>query len=195
MRLLVPRIFALCLSILSAAQTSKGGDGGENKPLGTKATTAPTTTRTRALNTKTHAKLEPSSLNAEHRQLRDLLASQAEELEATREQLRQLQQRMESMENQLRTRSEPRPALDIVGTSTIPPSLEDVAQPTAFYGAGPMQSSQPAIAEGGSVVGARLTDQSPKSNSIELANGKVRIGTVFYADHASTLRQDSVPNF
>jgi hypothetical protein len=114
--------------------------------------------------------------NDEHRQLRELLASQSRELETTREQLQQLQRRMEFPENELRARSE--------------------AQPTTTQGFGNDQrettNAQPPKRPDTPVA---ANDQEPKSDSIELANGKVRIGTLLYADYAYYPKTGFGPQF
>jgi hypothetical protein len=133
---------------------------------------------------------DTSRYELEHQQLRDLLASQSVELQATREQLRQLQQRMELLEIELRTQGVPPATKEIAGAPNAPeirnpdPNVASVALP-----------SDRRILQGGNRADTSSTNQEDKSDSIQLANGKVRIGTLLYADYAYYTKTGFGPQF
>jgi hypothetical protein len=165
---------------------------------------------------------ERANPEMEHLQLRDLLASQSEELRATREQLRQLQQRMEFLETQWRVQmntlvpketagqqsttgsqlnvavasSKRRlPAADRCEVDTslesdgIPwPEAEPIAPPQTV-------ASNVAPSNASSDADASPSNQEQRSDSIQLANGKVRIGTLLFADYAYYAKTGFGPQF
>lgn len=118
-------------------------------------------------------------VEAELQQLKELLESQAQELEAQRAALKEQQQKTEALEERLRA------AGVVAGTARS-------ASP-AVANAG--MSREPAAVAGSNGTVSRPGDQGPKSDSIELANGKVRIGALFYGDYAFYYKTGFGPQF
>jgi len=116
---------------------------------------------------KSETKLSPVEI--ELQQLRELLKSQAQQLQAQSEQLKQQQEKMRALESQL-----------------------NVTRTNASLATTPVASASTA---GGSGAAARPANQERKSDSIELANGKVRIGTLLYADYAYYTKTGFGPQF
>ena len=103
MRLHVAWILGLGLAVLPAmAGTGKAGEGRDSTTPAAKANKDASAVKAKAETSKTDAPAKPeaSRVESELQELRDLLVSQSKELEATREQLRQQQLRMEILENQ-----------------------------------------------------------------------------------------------
>ncbi len=128
---------------------------------------------------------EGSAMELEIQQLKESVLEQSRELEAQRAALREQQQRMKALEEQLRA------ARSASGT-TSPVSSASLAVANAG------RPAQPAAVAGtarGSRAAARPADQEHKSDSIELANGKVRIGTLLYADYAYYTKTGFGPQF
>lgn len=113
----------------------------------------------------------------EHQELRKLLMLQSEELEVTREQVRQLQRRMATLENQLHLAAEVPGATNAEALPSSPAVVAGIAQRPNLTG----------------VSGDHETET--KSDSIELAHGKVRIGTLLYADYAYYNKTGFGPQF
>lgn len=158
--LLVGILFMGLMTLPVAAQTDKGGDRESSRP------------------------------ELEYRQLRELLASQSAELHETREQLRQLQQRMELLESQLRAQTSPFGAKEIAVSSDVREAREP--NPNVLPVASNAESK---VVQGGNSGGGAVTSQEGKSDSIELANGRVRIGTLLYADYAYYPKSGFGPQF
>lgn len=155
----------------------------------------------------------------EQQELRELLALQSKELEATRQQLRQLQQRMEVLENQLRALGDVRTATSIAASPSapaVPAGIVQGSSPTEVFdshknestnssvsgqitksgfNAGTPTRSARANVNGGHGATAGQADEERKSDSIELDNGKVRIGTLLYADYAYYTKTGFGPQF
>lgn len=148
-------------------------------------TTLPATAQTGKRNDGDTSKSE-----LEHQQLRDLLAAQSAELQATREQLRQLQQRMELLEGQFRAQTNAPTTREVAVVSNVPntrdpdPSVATVALP-----------AEPKILQSKNGADVPSTNHEGKSASIELANGKVRIGTLLYADYGYYTNTGFGPQF
>ena len=123
----------------------------------------------------------------EHQQLRDLLAAQSAELQATLEQLRQLQQRMEWLEAKFR------------GQNNAPATNEDAMEPNAGATRNPDPGVEtvalPSDRNTNGSADPPSTNQDAKSDSIELANGRVRIGTLLYADYGYYTKTGFGPQF
>lgn len=128
-----------------------------------------------------------SRSEVEDRQLRDLVTAQSAELQATREQLRQLQQRMESLEAQFRAQCNP----PVTNEVAVPPDAPEARNPTTSIRSVALRK----ISQHGSDGDMRATGQDSKSDSIELANGRVRIGTLLYADYAYYTKTGFGPQF
>ena len=131
-----------------------------------------------------------SQSELEHQQLRDLLAAQSAELQATREQLRQLQQRMEFLEAQLQAQNNP-PATKESGGA---PVVSETRDPDPIVATVALPARRETL-EGRSRADAKAKGQESKSDSIELANGRVRIGTLLYADYAYYTKTGFGPQF
>jgi hypothetical protein len=220
MRVLLAGIFALGLSVLPAtARTSKASQDADRKAVAARMKTTATAARD-ASKTDSLRKSQDSTLREEQRQLRELLASQSKELEATREQLQQLQRRMEFLEKQLPSRSDSRPATDIAAAPSASEVSADAGLPTTSnqgYGNVPAEEKNtflsvkisdsrtstwsptrpgvPATTNGVKRAADWPTDQELKSDSISLANGKVRIGTLLYGDYAYYTKTGFGPQF
>lgn len=119
----------------------------------------------------------------EHQHFRDLIATQSAELQVAREQLRALQQRMDTLESQVRAQSGMPNKKEIAGTLDVPETrnLDTTAAPVA-------------VTQERSGVGSS-TYQEGKPDGIQLANGKVRIGTLLYADYAYYTKTGFGPQF
>ena len=131
-----------------------------------------------------------SQSELEHQQLRDLLAAQSAELRATQEQMRQLQQRMELLEVQLRAQKNPPAAKE----SGVAPVVSEIPDPDPVVATVALPARRETL-EGGTRADAKAKGQESKSDSIELANGKVRIGTLLYADYAYYAKTGFGPQF
>jgi hypothetical protein len=185
MRALLAGIFALGFTVLPRAAQAK--QRATDDASGAAATvTAP-------------AHPEPAALDAAHQQLRELLAAQADELRAAREQIRQLQRRMEVLEGQLRPRNNSENARDFAAASA---ALEATAAAVTIAIAAPppsadiQPSSEPAtISAAANPPASAQTSSEQKSDSIELANGKIRIGTLLFADYAYYTKTGFGPQF
>jgi hypothetical protein len=157
MRAIVTWLVALGLvagvPVLAEAQIEK-----DTLASAKKETTAPAADRSIPAKGSTVAPEQPSPLELELQQVKTMLQAQARELAAQR-------QKMEAMEEELRTPGRP-------------------AQPTAAAGA-----------TGGTEAAARPANQERRPDSIELANGKVRIGTLLYADYAYYTKTGFGPQF
>jgi len=147
-------------------------------------TNAPAVNRSLPAKGGTTAREEPSPLELELQQLRAMLQAQAQELKAQ-------QQKMQTLESELNmVKASPgAPTSGVVGgtVSSVSPTVTSVGV-----------SRQPAAVAGtarGSRAAARPADQERKSDSIELANGKVRIGTLLYADYAYYTKTGFGPQF
>jgi TolA-binding protein len=224
MRALLAGIFALGLTALAVtARTSQAGDGADRNVAVKAKTDSPAlkTNENHASRIDALQKPEASSLVREHQQLRDLLVSQAEELKQTREQLRQLQQRMKLLEMQLQAQSNSSASKEVAVTQAVPAALRQGPEPsTATIGvlgvshpengnsylsakpdaskassATPILPSAISIPPGNNRADARQTGQERTSESIQLANGKVRIGTLLYADYAYYPKSGFGPQF
>jgi hypothetical protein len=188
MRVLLAGIFALGFTVLPQATHAKQRATDDASGSAT-ALTAP-------------ARSEPSALDAEHQQLRELLAFQADELRVAREQLRQLQHRMAVLEGQLH----PQASSEIVKDFAAAPSaLVNSARPVTTTLVTSSSSPQPYAAieppsgpNSTSTANPRppaQTNSEQKSDSIELANGKIRIGTLLFADYAYYTKTGFGPQF
>ena len=127
-----------------------------------------------------------SKSEREYQQLRDLLYAQSAELQATRDQLRQLQQRMELLEAQFGARSHP------------PVTKEIAAVPSAAETSDPEPILATVVPPAGRTILQARSDTNAsagKSDSIELAHGKVRIGTLLYGDYAYYAQTAFGPQF
>lgn len=146
MRVLLAGIFVLGLSVLPAtARTSKASQDADRKAVAARMKTTATAARD-ASKTDSLRKSQDSTLRDEQRQLRELLASQSRELEATREQLQQLQRRMEFLEKQLPSRSDSRAATDIAAAPPASAVPKDTGLPTTSnqgYGNVPAEEKNP----------------------------------------------------
>jgi TolA-binding protein len=152
---------------------------------------------------------QPASPEME--QLRHLVTSQSEQLRDTREQLQKLQQRMEVLERGLHVQavssleqqlggqpptSEPR-LNGVVGNHTsvatngAPFEAITLRQTGAAPGAEVSSSAAPSAAN----TSPQATTSEQRSDSIQLANGKVRIGTLLYADYSYYTKTGFGPQF
>jgi len=149
------------------------------------------------------ANREPADPEIEHQQLRDLMASQSEELRATREQLRQLQQRIELLETQLHAQTGS-PALGVIATApstrnrfeatnVLEPAEKPLPEMLHVASAQPVTS--PIATPPDANAASQTAGQEQRADSIQLANGKVRIGTLLYADYAYYTKTGFGPQF
>ncbi len=184
MRVLVAWLLALGLAVLPAmAATRKAGDGTDSTTSAAKANadaTAAKAKKDEASKTDILVKPEPSSLEHELQQLRDLLVSQSKELEATREQLQQQQKKMEALENQLRAGSDARAA------STVAAAPSGSVQP-AISAAGPVISGQPMTATQG-----YGNDQGEKKSPLSFKIGVADFTPGGFLDFTSIFRSTNV---
>ena len=214
MRILLAGIVVLAVSALPPTAFAKTRPDGADTESTEKSATPELTPMPRV------SVSPPTSPEMEHQQLRELLASQSEELRAMREQLRQLQQRMELLENQLHTTTGPsheeqaaarplstqRPISAAVGNSTSLSLTADRSDAYSFeqtieirasevMPAASTQPVSPNIASSPTNTDSQTTSREQRSDSIQLANGKVRIGTLLYADYAYYTKAGFGPQF
>ncbi len=178
MRTFVVWLVALGLAV-SPAMARTHGEGDEGSAADKKSEKAAATDKTTAAaKTDASAKSEISGLEVEFQQLRKLVESQAAALQ-------EQQRRMAALEEELRAARSASAAVSSVSSAS--PTVTNVGM-----------SRQPAAVAGtasGSRAAARPADQERKSDSIELANGKVRIGTLLYADYAYYTKTGFGPQF
>lgn len=155
--LLIGILFLGLIALPSSAQTDKGRDNGA------------------------------SNSDLERQKLRDLVAAQSAELQATREQLRQLQRRMELLEAHFRQSDAPAAKEIAVAPNVVEARNADPSVTAVALG----QTLQ--VSNNG--ADARSAGQDGRPDSIELANGKVRIGTLLYADYGYYAKTGFGPQF
>jgi hypothetical protein len=189
MRQLVAWLTALTFAVSPAiAGTSGNAEKSPSQPTKAAETSAPAAKTSSTAKTEAAPKPETSSLELELEQLRDLLQQQTQELQAQRAALREQQQKVQALESQLsmvKTSSGAPTSTVVVGTpSPASPTVVNVGT-----------SPQPAAAAGTNGGLSRPADQERKSDSIVLANGKVRIGALFYGDYAFYYQTGFGPQF
>ena len=180
----MPRIWLGMVVLCLVTATSVHLRGAET-PAGKAATPGPAKKTVESTGAETAKKSEagkgenePSAVEIELQQLRELLESQAAALQ-------EQQRRMAALEEELRAARSASAAVSSVSSAS--PAVANIATP-----------AQPVAATGtarDSGAAARPADQEHKSDSIELANGKVRIGTLLYADYAYYTKTGFGPQF
>ena len=91
-----------------------------------------------------------------------------------------------------RVRAQSSPAVPAAPQSVAVPAMPALPSMPAM----PAMPALPAApTQGGETAGASSVGQEGKSDSIELANGKVRIGTLLYADYAYYTKTGFGPQF
>ncbi len=181
MRALVLWFVAVSLTV-SPALADSGGAKDKAAAVKTDAKTAAATKPGEPAKPPTDGTPANSAVEAELQQLKKLLEAQTQELEAQRAALKEQQQKTEALEEGLRA------AGVVAGTvSSVSPAVGNAGmlrEPAAIAG----------IAGANGAV-SRPADQQPKSDSIELANGKVKIGALFYGDYAFYYQTGFGPQF
>jgi hypothetical protein len=210
-------MFAGLIALSTTAQTSKNYDGRECNTVSAEIAANASTDST---NESDRPRVDaPWNSELEHQQLRELLASQSTELQATREQLRQLQQRMESLESEVRSQRTPSASTELAVARIVPKLQQDAVSTTAAipaFGADNHENTNSYLsAASGSLeppghpvslaaistpqssnhTDPRPIDQEYTSDSIQLANGKIRIGTLLYGDFAYYFKSGFGPQF
>ncbi len=197
MRQLVAWLTALTFAVSPAmAGTSGNADKSPSPPAKAAESSAPAAKATGTAKAEAAPKSEASSMELELEQLRDLLQQQTQELQAQRAALREQQQKMQALEDQLKKANAARENLSASPADTANPSPSvdlgaNVASAAASFKGG--TTSTAAVASNAAV--SRPADQERKSDSIELANGKIRIGALFYGDYAFYYKTGFGPQF
>jgi len=146
MRQLVAWLTALTFAVSPAMAGTSGNEKSPSQPAKAAESSAPAAKATGTVKAEAAPKPETSSMELELEQLRDLLQQQTEELQAQRAALREQQQKMQALEDQLKMANAPRENIsaapgNAVNTSTV--SLgSNVASATASYKAEPQDKKR-----------------------------------------------------
>jgi hypothetical protein len=130
----------------------------------------------KATQPKEPAKSESASIEGQLEDLRGLVQSQMQELEAQRAEMKVQQQKIEALEEKLRVTNSPEPANNPVAAVTPAPSITSTAGVTSAPAAvSPSSAMTPQESQKTTTPLEQL-----ESKLSDLAYGKVRIGATFY---------------
>lgn len=159
--------------------TDKTAKNEKDKPDATKPAGSPATPP------KEKEKTAPASAEANYaaeiEQLRQMMLEQSKQIEAQREMMREQQGKLDAITEELRAA---RASATAIAAVPPPAAAGTLAAPAAATGA-----------SHGTETAARPANQERKPDSIELANGKVKIGTLLYADYAYYTKTGFGPQF